>query len=78
MYLGVTSFEENMEALVRSEAYVRAMAPATRLSRNEIMCTLGMDGALISSASPHKINILYLVKMKPDMEELVWLNHCAI
>ena len=71
MYLGVTSFEENMEALVRSEAYVRAMAPATRLSRNEIMRTLGMDGALILSVSPHKKNILYIVKMKPDMEEFV-------
>lgn len=32
-----------------------------------------MDGALISSVSPHKKNILYLhvVKMKPDMEEFV-------
>jgi len=64
-------FQREYEGLVTSEAYVHAMAPATRLSRNEMMRTLGMDGALISSVSPHKKNILYLVKMKPDMEEFV-------
>ena len=46
-------------------------ATATRSSRIKIMHTLGMDGAQIISVSPHKKNIMYVVKKKPEIEEFV-------
>lgn len=61
-----------IRALIPSGVNTMALtATASRYTRSDIIATLCMENPTIITASPHKKNILYMVRQKSTMEELV-------
>lgn len=61
-----------LRALIPSSVHIMALtATATMTSREKIIRSLHMEKPVIFSASPHKKNIIYTLRPKPDIEVFV-------
>ena len=61
-----------LRALLPDSVHVMALtATATKSSRTKILQSLHMVSPIIISVSPHKKNILYYVRPKPELDEFV-------